>query len=114
MEIDYKISTYPSKYHGYWKPTGKINLYVQRMWKDISKEYKDREEDEIVDKFTDNLANIILIETICLYRSKTKSKIRNKCKPHCKVARIANYLVFPDDWDGIRNFYKNIDECDKK
>lgn len=112
MEIDYNISTYPSKYNGYWKPTGKINLYIRTMWKDVAKRHSDMNEDELVDKFMDNLIDIVLIETICLYRSKTKTKIKNKCKPHCKVARIANYLVFPDDWEGVRKFYKEIDECE--
>jgi hypothetical protein len=26
---------------------------------------------------------------------------------------MANYLVFPDDWEGIRAFYKEIDEEEK-
>ena len=107
MEIDYNISTHPSKYNGYWKPSGKISLYIQTMWKDVSNYHNNLNEDELIDKFTDNLIDIILIETICFYRSKSKIKVTNRCKPHCKVARIANYMEFPDCWDDIRKFYKS-------
>ena len=113
METDYKISLYPSKYHGYWRPTGKINIYISKIWDDMEESYEDLPEDEKVDEFTRDLANVMMIETICLYRSKTKSKLKNKCYPHCKVARVANYLVFPDDWQGIKDFYKRIDEEEK-
>lgn len=118
LDTEYKISTHPSKYHGYWKPNGKINLYISTMWKEMDGEleegdFEDLNEDDQIDKFVDHLSNIILVETICLYRGKEKLRIKNKCKPHCKVARIANYLVFPDDWEGIRKFYKQIDESDK-
>jgi len=112
--IDYKISTYPSKYYGYWKPTGKINLYISSIWKGVEEDYPDLDSDDQVDRFTNKLSNITLIETICLYRSKNKLKIKNKCKPHCKVARIADYLVTPDDWPGIKAFYKKVDKEDKE
>jgi hypothetical protein len=114
IETEYNFSTYPSNYHGFWKPNGKINLYISTMWKEMDDGFEDLEEDEKIDKFSEHLANIILIETICFYRGKNKIKIKNKCKPHCKVARIANYLVFPDDWEGIKKFYKQVDEDDNK
>lgn len=113
MEIDYKISLYPSKYHGYWRP-GKINIYVAKIWTDMEESYADSPDDQKVDEFARDLANVILIETICLYRSKNKSKLKNKCYPHCKVARLANYLVFPDDWEGIKDFYKRMEKEEKK
>jgi hypothetical protein len=113
-EIDYKISTYPSKYYGYWKTTGKINLYISSIWKGVEEDYPDLEPDDQIDKFMNELSNITLIETICLYRSRNKVKLKNKCKPHCKVARVANYLVSPDDWSGIKAFYKKVDKEDKE
>lgn len=112
-EIDYKISLYPSKYHGFWKPNGKINIYISKIWGDMNDFFSDSSEEEKVDEFTKDMRNVILIETICLYRGKAKTKLKNKCLPHCKVARVANYLVFPDDWEGIREFYKKIDEDEK-
>lgn len=113
VNTDYNISTYPSKYHGYWKPNGKINLYISTMWKEMKEGFHKTDENDQIDDFISHLSNIILIETICLYRGKEKLKIKNKCKPHCKVARIANYLVFPDDWKGIKKFYTCIDEGEK-
>jgi len=113
VEIDYKISLYPSKYHGYWRSNGKINIYVSKIWKDMNDAYSDKSDEEKVDEFTNDLRNVMLIETLCFYRGKNKLKVKNKCLPHCKVARIANYLVFPDDWEGIREFYKEIDEEEK-
>jgi hypothetical protein len=77
-DIDYNISTYPSKYHGYWKPTGKINLYISTMWKEMGDDFEELDDDEKVDKFMDHLSNITLIETICFYRGKEKLKIKNK------------------------------------
>lgn len=113
VTTEYNISTYPSNYHGYWRQTGKINLYISTMWKEMGEDFKTLSDDEKIDKFTEHLSNIILIETICLYRGKNKLKIKNKCQPHCKVARLANYLVYPDDWAGIREFYKCVDEGEK-
>jgi len=113
IETDYKISLYPSKYSGYWRPTGKINIYISKIWADMNEDFLDKNEDEKIDEFTKDLRNVILIETLCFYRGKANVKLKNKCLPHCKVARIANYLVFPDDWEGIRTFYKKIDEEDK-
>ena len=113
VEIDYKISLYPSKYHGYWRSNGKINIYVSKIWKDMNDAYSDKSDEEKVDEFTNDLRNVMLIETLCFYRGKNKLKVKNKCLPHCKVARVANYLVFPDDWEGIREFYKEIDEEEK-
>jgi hypothetical protein len=72
--------------------------------------FDDKTEDEKIDEFMNDMRNVILIETLCFYRGKNKAKLKNKCLPHCKVARMANYLVFPDDWEGIRAFYKEIDE----
>jgi hypothetical protein len=112
-DIDYNISTYPSKYHGYWKPTGKINLYVSTMWKEMDDGFKDLDADKQIDEFMNHLSNITLIETICFYRGKEKIKMKNKCKPHCKVARLANYLVFPDDWADIKKFYVRMEKSEK-
>lgn len=111
--INYNISLYPSKYHGYWKPSGGINIYVGTIWNQLVDEHPDYDDDDKVDEFIDQIVNVTLIETLCYYRSKTKLKIKNKCTPHCKVARVANYLLFPDRWDGIKEFYKKIDEDDK-
>jgi hypothetical protein len=113
IETDYKISLYPSKYHGYWRSNGRINIYVSKIWTDMNDAFSDKSDDEKIDEFTNDLRNVILIETLCFYRGKNKLKVKNKCLPHCKVARVANYLVFPDDWEGIREFYKVIDEEDK-
>ena len=113
IETDYKISLYPSKYHGFWKPNGRINIYVSKIWEDMNDKFADKSDDEKIDEFTNDLRNVILIETLCFYRGKNKLKVKNKCLPHCKVARMANYLVFPDDWKGIREFYKIIDEEEK-
>ena len=112
-ETDYKFSLYPSKFHGYWRPNGKINIYLSKIWEDMNDSFSESPEEEKVDEFTKDMSNVILIETICMYRSKSRAKIKNKCKPHCKVARMANYLVFPDDWKGIKDFYKKIDEEEK-
>ena len=113
IETDYKISLYPSKYHGFWRPNGRINIYVSKIWADMNDKFADKSDDEKIDEFTNDLRNVILIETLCFYRGKNKLKVKNKCLPHCKVARMANYLVFPDDWEGIREFYKIIDEEEK-
>ena len=114
FETDYKISLYPSKYHGWWRPTGKINIYISSIWNGMKDSLKDSPEDERIDEFMQDMSNVILIETICLYRGKNRLKVKNKCTPHCKVARLANYLVFPDDWEGIREFYKEVDENEKQ
>lgn len=113
FETNYKISLYPSKYHGWWRPTGNINIYVSPIWNGMKESLKDASEDEKIDEFIQDMSNVILIETICLYRGKNRLKLKNKCVPHCKVARIANYLVFPEDWEGIRDFYKEVDEVEK-
>ena len=109
VETDYNISLYPSKYHGWWRPNGKINIYVGTIWNAMNEDYLDSTEDDKVDEFIKDMSNVMLVETICLYRGKNRLKVKNKCTPHCKVARLANYLVFPDEWDGIRDFYKKID-----
>ena len=75
--------------------------------------FSDKSEDEKIDEFMNDMRNVILIETLCFYRGKANVKLKNKCLPHCKVARMANYLVFPDDWKGIKDFYKKIDEEEK-
>jgi hypothetical protein len=113
FETDYNISLYPSKYHGFWKPSGKINIYISKIWNDMNDKFSDSSEEEKIEEFMKDMRNVILIETVCLYRSKNRLKLKNKCVPHCKVARMANYMVFPDDWEGIREFYKQVDEDEK-
>jgi hypothetical protein len=113
VETEYNMSLFPSKYHGWWRPTGKINIYVGTIWSGMKDSLKEAEEEEKIDEFIKDMSNVMLIETICLYRGKNRLKVKNKCTPHCKVARLANYLVFPDDWEGIREFYKEIDEAEK-
>jgi hypothetical protein len=108
-ETDYNMSLYPSKYHGYWKPNGRINLYIGTIWNRLVDEHPDYDDDDKFDEFIDQLSNVTLIETLCYYRGKEKLKMKNKCKPYCKVARVCNYLVFPDGWDGIKAFYKKVD-----
>lgn len=71
--VEYKISTYPSRFLGYQakkQDTGKITLYVSSMYQEAGNH----------DDFVELLIDIMVCERICLERAFQKIRMRNRCK----------------------------------
>ena len=103
IEINYKLSLYPSKFLGYQsknKNKGNLTFYISTIWKWINPHY--RKENEInntmINKFIKGLLEIILLERICIERAFQKIRMKNRCKNFkgftCKIDYI--YSMFKD------------------
>ncbi|KKL98883.1 hypothetical protein LCGC14_1819970 [marine sediment metagenome] len=107
-EVEYKISTYPSKFIGYQsknKNRGEIKIYITSLWKWVhswrwTKYFVEDETTEIMlDDFINEMVFTVIIERICLERAFQKIRMRERCKPlskfRCKMEKIA-YLMCED------------------
>lgn len=93
------ISTHPSKFAGYQAKAGsrgKITLYVQTLWMDAGG-------DE--DRFIDGLAYVYLLERVCLERAFQRIRMTDRCEPVCKLLRVADLMMYPDEWALIREYW---------
>lgn len=97
--VDYRISIRPSDNHGYQTKSGNkgvITLYVGSIWKDVAS----------FDDFVNRLIWVSLTERICIERAFQKVRMKNRCEPVCKPGRIADLMLYPDDWEYVRLFYE--------
>jgi hypothetical protein len=98
-DVEYSVSLHPSEFEGYQSKagdTGKITLYVSTIWVNAEGNF---------DRFVDTLSYVSLLERICLERAWQKIRMKNRCKPHCKLTPYADLMMYPDHWDNIRRFY---------
>jgi len=82
-EVEYKISMYPSRFHGYQSKTrnkGCVKIFVSSLWRytydnelDININFSD---------FVSNLITIMILERICLETGFQKIRIKGgSCSP---------------------------------
>ncbi|MFW9872941.1 MAG: hypothetical protein ACFFG0_07555 [Candidatus Thorarchaeota archaeon] len=83
FNVNYVISLYPSKSHGYQTKkgrNGKVISYISTIWKECKKEFF---------TFTLHLILIIILERYCLERAFNRIRIKGRmCNPCC-VENIA-------------------------
>jgi hypothetical protein len=87
--IKYKVSLYPSKYVGYNsknKGIGKVTIFITTLWKWIPKISGN------LDNFITEFINILILERICLERGFQKIRMKNRCKPGCKLEKYAKEM----------------------
>lgn len=85
-EIEYRVSTYPSKFGGYHstsKGKSTITAYVSNLFYEKS-----------FNTFVYNLIFINLIERICLERGFQKIRMKNRCKPTCKLEKYTYEMMY--------------------
>jgi hypothetical protein len=98
-EVNLHISTHPSKFAGYQAKAGsrgKITLYVSTLWEDARG-------DE--DQFLEDLAYVYLLERVCLERAFQRIRMTDRCEPVCKLLRIADLMMYPDEWPLVRDHW---------
>ena len=81
--VDYKISLYPSRFLGHQAKKGKkgtIILYIYSLWNECKGNF---------DKFVLDIVYTSLLERICLERAFNKIRMKNRCKPFCKMEKYA-------------------------
>jgi hypothetical protein len=92
-EIEYAISTHPSRFMGYQEKSGTrgtIKLYVASIYKQY--------EEEGEPPFVDLLIFYMLVERFCIERAFQHVRMHQRCKPECKIAPYAMYAymhLFP-------------------
>lgn len=82
--IEYKISTYPSKFAGYQSKSGmngKVTMYISTIWN-----YS-----ENFDDFVNYIVFIVILERICLERAFQKIRMKGRCNP-CKLEKFAYFM----------------------
>ena len=85
--MEYKISTFQSKYNAYWKVKQQIPMitfYVSTLWKSSENDF---------DTFVDHLIFLHILERICLERRFQHIRMKNRCKP-CKMWKYAQYIQY--------------------
>ena len=117
-EVDYKISTYPSKFIGYQsknKDRGEIKIFISSIWKWVhswrwAKYFVDDEAIEIMlDDFVNEMVFVLILERICLERAFQKIRMKERCKPFsdfsCKMEKIAYFmhedLIYDDIYSSL-------------
>jgi hypothetical protein len=98
-KVLYRVSTYPSKFGGYHcknKINGTVTLFVSTIWKTTKNNINMLEEgDDSIDLFNwfvDDFIYLHILERICLERGFQKIKMKNRCKPSCKMSPYAGYI----------------------
>ena len=80
--MTYKISLYPSKFVGYQfksGATGEVKVFISTIW-NHSITFED---------FLEKIIYITILERICLERAFQKIRMKNRCKPFCKMEKYA-------------------------
>lgn len=86
--VEYRVSTYRSKYNAYWnpkKPKATITFYVSTLWEESESDFN---------TFVDHLIFLHILERICLERRFQHIKMKNRCKPTCKMAKYAKFIWY--------------------
>lgn len=105
--VDYRVSTHLTDYEGYQSKAGNkgtITLFISSIWEDSG----------CFDDFVERLIWVSLTERVCIERAFQKERMKNRCKPICKSGRIADFMLYPDDWEYIRIFYNNNNKPEKE
>lgn len=87
MVVEYKISSYPSKFAGYQskkQTNGTVKIFISTLWKYAPN----------FDDFLFQLNYIIILERICLERGFQKIRMKNRCNP-CQMERYAIEMMKP-------------------
>lgn len=101
--IDFSVSIEPrvgpngGNILGRWRANSKgkrrITLYLGQIWREaLPYDCVDERGTWDVERFTEELILIIVIESICVTRYGQKLRIKNRCTP-CKVYPIAQAMV---------------------
>lgn len=94
-EVEYKISTYPSKSDGYQSKkglTGEIKIFISTIWSQVKKWSTENQIDPF-ETFLDYINSIIIHERYCLARAFQKIKIKGgMCNPCC-VMKAVDYTT---------------------
>ena len=101
-EVDYSVSLHPAKSEGYQSKAGtkgKITLYAVNLWKNADGDFED---------FLERLTYVALLERICIERAWQGIRMTNRCQPHCKLQKIADLMLYPDSWHGVRAHYREL------
>lgn len=104
--VEYRVSNYNSEYVGYWWGD-KITLYATSLWGEL----KTKDEEH----FIKNLVHTILVETICRAKAHEHSGHRVKggrCKT-CMPGIISDYMLYPDEWNEIKEYYRKKREAEQ-
>jgi hypothetical protein len=99
MSVDLHISTHPSKFAGYQAKAGsegKITLFISTIWDQSQGDY---------DRFLDGLAYTYLLERVCLERAFQRIRMTDRCEPVCKLLRIADLMMYPEEWPPVREYW---------
>ena len=73
---------YPSKNIGYQskaREKGEVKLYISTIWSH-STTFED---------FVEKIIYITILERICLERAFQKIRMKNRCKPYCRMEKYA-------------------------
>jgi len=90
-EIEYKVSTHPSKFYAWQEKkgtVGSIKLFVSTIYKEA---VSYSEETFVSRSFVRLLIFYTLVERFCIERAFQKIRMHQRCKPECKIAPYAMY-----------------------
>lgn len=95
LHINFTYSLYLSQFHAYHsinKNVGKITCYLAKIWHG-----NQCNEAFVFTRFVPNLIGYELLERICLERANLRIRIKNRCKPTCKLQPIVSKMM---EWSG--------------